>query len=58
MEWLLMESIHPTPSQSNESSANPLTPLSSSKVQFSGKGGEFFGIWIVNIRSEEHTSEL
>ena len=49
MEWLLMESIHPTPSQSNESSANPLTPLSSSKVQFSGKGGEFFGIWIVNI---------
>ena len=44
-----MESIHPTPSQSNESSAKPLTPLSSSKVQFSGKGGEFFGIWIVNI---------
>ena len=40
-----MESIHPTSSESNQ------TPpaIFSGKVQFSGKAGEFFGIWIVNI---------
>ena len=40
-----MEPVHPTSSESNQ------TPpaIFSGKVQFSGKAGEFFGIWIVNI---------
>ncbi|QWF31674.1 YjgN family protein [Pseudoalteromonas sp. SiA1] len=40
-----MESIHPTSPKSNQ------TPpaIFSGKVQFSGKAGEFFGIWSVNI---------
>ncbi|WP_282131670.1 YjgN family protein [Pseudoalteromonas aliena] len=44
-----MESIHPTPPKSNETISQPATPIFSGKVQFSGKGAEFFGIWIVNI---------
>jgi len=44
-----MESIHPTPSKTNPPVNEPAGPIFSGKVQFSGKGGEFFGIWIVNI---------
>jgi|TARA_R100001244_G_scaffold4518_6_gene5587 uncharacterized membrane protein YjgN (DUF898 family) len=45
----LMESIHPTPSETTPPINEPAEPIFSGKVQFSGKGGEFFGIWIVNI---------
>ncbi|MBH0013839.1 DUF898 domain-containing protein [Pseudoalteromonas sp. NZS100_1] len=44
-----MESIHPTPSETTPPINEPAEPIFSGKVQFSGKGGEFFGIWIVNI---------
>ncbi|MBB1443467.1 YjgN family protein [Pseudoalteromonas sp. SG43-3] len=44
-----MESIHPTPSKTTPPINEPAEPIFSGKVQFSGKGGEFFGIWIVNI---------
>ncbi|WP_213607822.1 YjgN family protein [Pseudoalteromonas sp.] len=40
-----MESIHPTSPKSNHT----LSSIFSGKVQFSGKSGEFFGIWSVNI---------
>ncbi|MEM7149596.1 MAG: DUF898 family protein, partial [Pseudomonadota bacterium] len=40
-----MESIHPTSSESNQTPSS----IFSGKVQFSGKSGEFFGIWSVNI---------
>ena len=44
-----MESIHPTPVESNAPTNQTAPPIFSGKVQFSGKGAEFFGIWIVNI---------
>ena len=44
-----MESIHPTPPETTPAVNEPAAPIFSGKVQFSGKGGEFFGIWIVNI---------
>jgi len=40
-----MESVNPTSPESNQTPS----AIFSGKVQFSGKGGEFFGIWIVNI---------
>lgn len=49
MDIILMESIHPTPPEANPPVNEPAAPIFSGKVQFSGKGGEFFGIWIVNI---------
>lgn len=49
MDIILMESIHPTPPKTNPPVNEPAKPIFSGKVQFSGKGGEFFGIWIVNI---------
>ncbi|MEL0634710.1 YjgN family protein [Pseudoalteromonas carrageenovora] len=44
-----MESIHPTPPETTPEVNESSPPIFSGKVQFSGKGGEFFGIWIVNI---------
>ncbi|GEK77544.1 membrane protein [Pseudoalteromonas atlantica] len=49
MDIILMESIHPTPPETTPAVNEPAAPIFSGKVQFSGKGGEFFGIWIVNI---------
>lgn len=40
-----MESIHPTSPESNQTTSS----IFNGKVQFSGKGSEFFGIWTVNI---------
>ncbi len=40
-----MESVNPTSPESNQTPS----AIFSGKVQFSGKAGEFFGIWIVNI---------
>lgn len=41
MDIILMESIHPTPSETTPPINEPAEPIFSAKVQFSGKGGEF-----------------
>tara|TARA_B100001059_G_scaffold155631_1_gene155231 strand:- start:862 stop:1968 length:1107 start_codon:yes stop_codon:yes gene_type:complete len=44
-----MESIHPTSNETNPPTPPTASPIFSGIVNFSGRGGEFFGIWIVNI---------
>ena len=40
-----MESIHPTSNETNPPTPPTASPIFSGIVNFSGKSGEFFGIW-------------
>ena len=44
-----MESIHPTSNETNPPTPPTASPIFSGIVNFSGKSGEFFGIWSANI---------